>query len=224
MRTHHAAAQEHGLSQLPIKSLSEFQKAGGKLSGGTQSTHEEYDGPPRQYNSKLATTFDKLGMGGSSTGQQSSTGGTETGTHAGAGAGARTGAGAGLAAGGVGAAAAHHRRGSASSSSSSDESVGGTRRKKNRLGRAAAGTGLAGNTGTGTSLDSGPQSSSKVGGSHTASGIGNSVGNSVGSNSQPLGSTGTPTSRATGEQKPGLMDRLNPRVDADRDGKAGLGD
>lgn len=221
-RTHHAAAQEHGLSQLPVKSLSEFQKAGGKLSGGNHSTHEEYDGPPRQYNSKLATTFDKLGMAGHSTGQQPSAVGTETGTHGAHGthAGAGAGAGAGVAAAGVGAAAAHHRRGSASSSSSSDESIGGTRRKKNRLGRTAVGAGMANSSGTGTGLGSGPQQSSKLSGSHTGPG----VGNGVGSNSQPLDTTSAPTSRVTGEQKPGLADRLDPRVDADRDGKAGLGD
>lgn len=215
-RTHHAAAQEHGLSQLPVKSLSEFQKAGGKLTGGDHSTHEEYDGPPRQYNSKLATTFDKLGMGGHSTGQQPSAVGANTGSHGTHGSHAGVGAGAGVAAAGAGAAAAHHhhRRGSASSSSSSDESVGGTRRKKNRLGRTAVGAG------TGTGFGSGPQTSSKLGGSHTASG----VGNGVGSNSQPLGTTSASTSRGAGEQKPGLIDRLDPRVDADRDGKAGLGD
>lgn len=58
--THHAAAQHHGLSALPMKTLDEFKQAGGVLSGGSHNSREEYDGAPRPYNEKLATTFEKL--------------------------------------------------------------------------------------------------------------------------------------------------------------------
>lgn len=177
-----------------MKTLDEFKSSGGKLTGAS-GTHgvsrEEYDGAPRQYNEKLSTTFDKLGLGKHHQQTDSGVGGvgshTTSGTgHHGVGTGA---AGAGVAAAGVGAAAHHRRRGSNSSySSSSDESVGGTRRKKDRLSRRAVGTGAGGVTGAGST-----------------------------------GTTGT-TGTSTGQHKPGLMDRLNPRKDADGDGKAGFND
>lgn len=58
--THHATAQHHGMSALPMRTLDEFNKAGGVLSGSKTHTHEEYDGPPRPYNEKLATTIEKV--------------------------------------------------------------------------------------------------------------------------------------------------------------------
>jgi len=58
--THHAAAQHHGMSALPMKTLDEFKKVGGSLTGGSHQSHEEYDGAPRPYNDKLSTTFEKL--------------------------------------------------------------------------------------------------------------------------------------------------------------------
>lgn len=59
--THHAAAQHHGMSALPMKTLDEFSKAGGVLSGSNKThAHEEYEGPPRPYNEKLATTIEKV--------------------------------------------------------------------------------------------------------------------------------------------------------------------
>lgn len=51
--THHVAAQHHGMSALPMKSLAEFTSAGGILSGSQKHTHEEYEGAPRPYNEKL---------------------------------------------------------------------------------------------------------------------------------------------------------------------------
>jgi hypothetical protein len=189
-----------------MKTLDEFTKNGGKLTGGAHESREEYGGAPRQYNDKLSTTFDKLGFGSSGAGagagaattggikshhQPTDSGVSGVGGHTNSGGGHRgvgTGvAGAGVAAAGAGAGAAahHHRRGSNSSySSSSDESVGGTRRKKDKLSRKAVGAG--GVTGAG----------------HT-------------------GTTGAGTGQTT---KPSLMDRLDPRKDADRDGKAGIGD
>lgn len=208
-RTHHAAAQHHGISALPMKTLDEFTKGGAKLTGGAHERHEEYAGPPRQYNDKLSTTMDQLGFNnagagagagvgpgaGSTTGginshhQPTDSGVSGVGGHANSGSGHRgmgTGmAGAGVAGAGVGTAAHRHRRGSNSSySSSSDESVGGTRRKKDKLSRKAVGAGGA-----------------AVGGT--------------------TGTAGTDTGKTT---KPSLMERLDPRKDADRDGKAGIGD
>jgi len=66
--THIAAAQHHGLSALPMKTLEEFTAAGGILQGGKHSTHEEYEGAPRPYNDKLLTSIEKLGLGSGTTG------------------------------------------------------------------------------------------------------------------------------------------------------------
>ncbi|RMZ92218.1 hypothetical protein DV736_g534, partial [Chaetothyriales sp. CBS 134916] len=60
--THHTASQHHGISALPTKTLDEFNRAGGSLAGSKEHAHEEYDGPPCQYNENLNTTFEKLGF------------------------------------------------------------------------------------------------------------------------------------------------------------------
>lgn len=51
--THHAAAQHHGISTLPAKTLDEFKTAGGLLDGKGSTHHGEYDGCPRPYNKSL---------------------------------------------------------------------------------------------------------------------------------------------------------------------------
>lgn len=130
--THHVQSQHHGVSALPMKSLDEFKHAGGILEGNKGPTHEEYDGPPRQYNSKLETTMDKLGFGGDHTQH-----------HGGAGAVAGAGTGAAVAGNNHG----HHatdsgvsgmgqgrvRSGSASSSDY-EYAADGQKVKKSRLG------------------------------------------------------------------------------------------
>lgn len=86
--THHVGTQHHGISQLPMKTLDEFKSAGGILDGRSGHSHEEYDGKPRPYNEKLATTFDKLGLGHGH-GEHGAAGQTAaTSGHTGAGAGA----------------------------------------------------------------------------------------------------------------------------------------
>jgi len=160
--THHAHAEYHGMSALPMKTLDEFKKMGGSLTGGTTTTGEHYEGQPRQYNPALETTFEKLGLAG-----QHGTHGTTSTTGTGVGTGHHTGhhgAGLGAGAAGVGAAGAgaglagRHRSGSSSSSSSSDVSTGGTRTKKTKT-----------------------------------------------------------------KKRGGLLDKLNPRTDADGDGRTGFG-
>lgn len=49
---HIAPSEHHGLSQLPVKTLDEFQSLGTSLTGG-KAGHEEYDGHPRGYNPAL---------------------------------------------------------------------------------------------------------------------------------------------------------------------------
>jgi len=153
--THHAAAQHHGISALPMKTLDEFKTAGGVLTGGKHSSHEQYEGAPRQYNEKLSTTFEKLeekfhhGSTGHTT---DATGMNKT-----------------------------HRP--------TDSGVGGV------------GNGLSSN-GAGDNAHLG----------HTTE-------------NDHLGQRGTgPMGTTEGTKKPSLMDRLNPRVDADGDGKRGMMD
>jgi len=53
--SHHAAAQHHGISTLPMKTLESFTSNGGTLTGSTTAAHETYHGPPRPYNPDLMT-------------------------------------------------------------------------------------------------------------------------------------------------------------------------
>jgi len=54
---HHNAAEHHAMSELPLKTMEEF-----KASAHRAPQHETYDGVPRPYKEKLATTIEKLGM------------------------------------------------------------------------------------------------------------------------------------------------------------------
>lgn len=55
---HYYQAEHHGISALPLKTLAEFEK----LSTPRRSV-QNYEGSPRPYDSSLATTFEKLGLG-----------------------------------------------------------------------------------------------------------------------------------------------------------------
>jgi len=154
--THHAGAQHHGLSALPMKTLDEFKHAGGVIGGSKTHTHEEYDGAPRPYNEKLSTTIEKVlpGHHGSHTGTDSGLTGS------------------------------HHN---------------GTN------------SGLTGSHSTGTHTGTG----SGLTGSHTDHHNGSSN----------LGTTDRRPDSGIGSDnhtKPSLMDKLNPKVDANGDGKAGF--
>merc|ERR1712225_100001 len=175
--THHAAAQHHGLSALPMKTLDEFKNSGGVLSGGKHGAHEEYDGPPRKYNEKLSTTFEKLGLEAKEaiSGHHSGTTGT-TGTGVGNNVGSGT----------------HHRQ--------TDSGISGF---DNNMERKEAGL----NRGT----DQNPTGTTGLDRDRTGN--------------TGLGSSGRhDADNTTGQKKPSVLQRLNPRTDADGDGKRGLGD
>lgn len=224
--THHAAAEHHGLSALPMKTLDEFKQAGGVLTGGTHGTREEYDGQPRKYNDKLATTFEKLGLGH---GHDST--GTTTGTHShhhqtdsGVG-----GVGDDYNSGGL--------RGEGLNSNSTHHTTGGSNLGNNQLRDGVDGNGVAsrrpvGGSGVGDKQayngSSGIDSSRHTGGGYDgSSGIdsGRRTGGATGdlSRDTPRDTTAGRNTGTTGT-KPSLMDRLNPMKDADGDGKRGLGD
>ncbi|KAK5035198.1 hypothetical protein LTS07_002634 [Exophiala sideris] len=196
--THHAAAQHHGLSALPMKTLDEFSKAGGVLSGGKHGAHEEYDGPPRKYNDKLSTTFDKLGLEAEEAlhgGRHSGTTGT-TGTTTGGG---LTGS--------------HHQHGGVD----------------NKLeGREAGLTG--GNTGYGNERGSGLTGSNTGYGNERGSGLTgrDDYDNTRGTSGTTGGSFGKITDHTRGTGNTGTTgastrDKLDPRTDADGDGRRGVG-
>ncbi|KIX97165.1 uncharacterized protein Z520_07279 [Fonsecaea multimorphosa CBS 102226] len=150
--THHAAAQHHGLSALPMKTLDEFKKVGGVLTGGSHSAHEEYEGAPRPYNDKLSTTFEKL----------------EEKFHG----------------------------------TSSDHTTGKTHRPTD------SGVGGVGND----QVNNGSLGTDR----HNVAGNGIDVANRH--------TDGTGNLATTDGTKPSMGDRMNPRTDADRDGKVGVMD
>jgi len=161
--THHAAAQHHGLSALPMKSLDEFKQVGGSITGGHHTSREEYEGAPRPYNDKLSTTFEKL----------------EDKFHSG-----------------------HH-------TSSTTGDLNTQRQADSGIGGVGRGIG-----------------NDRVG-NDSLTGRDNTYGNeSLGSRGAgPLGTTdpvGSHGSSGTSTSKPSMMDKLNPKVDSNGDGKAGF--
>lgn len=74
---HHASAQHHGVSALPMKTLDEFKSSGG-LAGTKSHTHEEYDGAPRPYNEKFSTKLEHVLPGSHHTSHTGTTGTTGT--------------------------------------------------------------------------------------------------------------------------------------------------
>jgi len=154
--THHAAAQHHGMSALPMKTLDEFKAAGASLHGSTRETHEEYEGAPRPYNKDLQTSAEQVLSG------------THHGHHG------------------------HHN---------------------------TSGTGVTGGTGLNTTTNTSTSTRTGTSGEHMGSGPGVGTTGTFGS-SNASGNIGSQTSHSSG--KPSLMDKLNPKVDADGDGKAGF--
>lgn len=55
---HYYKAEHHGISALPMKTLAEFEKL-----ATPKRSSQNYEGAPRPYDSTLATTFEKLGLG-----------------------------------------------------------------------------------------------------------------------------------------------------------------
>lgn len=166
---HHAGSEHHGMSALPMKTLDEFKSAGGLITGSKSHTHEEYDGAPRPYNEKLATTIEKVlpGHHGSShaAGTTGGLGGAESG-----------------------------RTGGLTGDNYSSDTRGAHGGLTGNNYESNTGTGLAGTENRTGGLTSG-------------------------------GSMGNERDSGYGQQtKPSLTDKLNPKTDADRDGKTGMMD
>lgn len=198
---HHASSTHHGMSALPMKTLDEFKAAGGLLTGSKSHTHEEYDGAPRPYNEKLTTSIEKVLPGhhhSSTTGTTGTTGTGLTGTH--------------------GTHGSHTTGGL----------TGNDYDNNSRSGLTGGSSGLTGrdrdydNNNTRSSYDNNNTRGGlagtdvRTGGrdyDNRDSGVG-------GLNTKTNTSTNTTTTSST--HKPSLMDKLNPKVDSNGDGKAGF--
>lgn len=180
---HHASSTHHGMSALPMKTLDEFQQAGGLLTGSKSHTHEEYEGAPRPYNDKLTTTIEKVlpGHHGSSTTGHHTSGGL-TGAESRGTQGGLTGGNT------LGSDTRGTHGGLTGNNYESDSRSGLTGSEHNRTG----------NTSSSRDYDNGRDS-----------GIGRDSYDNNNSSSQQ-------------RSKPSLMDKLNPKVDANGDGKAGF--
>jgi len=215
--THHAAAQHHGLSALPMKTLDEFKHGGGVLTGGTHGSREEYDGQPRKYNEKLSTTLEKLGFDG----HQGSGTGTTTHSHHN-----QTDSGVGGVGGNVN--SRETGAGGLNSRTTGTDNLGSS---QTHHGTGAGGLGgqhnindsRSGTTGTGAGGLGGQHDFNESRTGTTGTGVGG-LDSKHQTNERHSGTTGTDSSTTGTGKKPSLLDRLNPRVDADGDGKAGLGD
>lgn len=213
-----------------MKSLDEFTRSGGKLTGGSHGSHEEYEGQPRHYNEKLSTTFDKLGLHGSGASHQSHdsgvsgvghTSGTGMGHNSGgmgSGVGHTSGTGMGHNNGGIGSGvqntqgynSGHHGHGAGAGALGAGvgaASVGAAAHQHRRRGSNSSSSSSSDESVGGTRRKKDKLSRKPVGGGMAGSGT---TGSHVSGND-------------SGRTKPSLMDRLNPRKDADGDGKAGFG-
>jgi hypothetical protein len=117
-----------------MKTLDEFKQAGGHIDGRGGTAHEEYEGAPRPYNSKLETTMEKLGF---------SHGNKEGHSHAGATGGAAAAGATGVASADAvkghqhndsGISGVDRQRSGSTSSSDYEYAADGQKVKKNRLG------------------------------------------------------------------------------------------
>jgi len=194
--THHAASQHHGVSALPMKSLSEFQASGGVLDGHAKHAHEEYEGAPRPYNESLKTSIEKILPGhhghSSTTGTTGSglTGHNTTGT---------TGTGLG-----------HNDHNTTGSGLTGHNTTGGL--------TGQSGSGL---TGHNTSNPGYGQNTSSLGhDNRNVAGSGYDNKSSSDYDRRPDSGVGHDQHQSSG--KPSLMDKLNPKVDSNGDGKAGF--
>ncbi|KAL8822207.1 MAG: hypothetical protein Q9191_007054 [Dirinaria sp. TL-2023a] len=217
---HQNEAKHHTSSALPAVSMADFKKQGGSLTG-REERYDGFEGEPRAVGSAL-----------------SGAGSTGTGTGAGYGSGT-TGTGTGY---GSSTTSGPH---SSKLENKLDPRVDSDRDGSRNLGATGAGTGYgSGTTGTGTGYGShttsGPHSSNlenkvdprvdsdrdgsrNLGATGAGAGYGTgTTGTGTGYGSGTTGSGYDNTTGTTTGKKPGLMDKLNPLKDSDRDGKKGF--
>lgn len=208
---HHNKATHHETTALPAMTMEQFKAKGGSLHG-REERYDEFEGVPKSIGGVTAGAA-VAGLAHKGThsehakhGDFEGTGvhGTHHGTHHGT---------AGLAGAGVAGAAgvaAHNRRGSTSSLSSSDGEGGRRPSRRSKLGLFGKNKDHADRNHDGK-VDAHDLKST----SHHSN-----VNAPVGTGAAHHNTTTTTTTTTT--RKPSLMDKLNPKVDADGDGKAGF--
>lgn len=178
-----------------MKTLDEFKKAGGVLTGGKHSTHEEYEGAPRPYNDKLSTTLEKLGFkeDGNATAAEARHRHTDSGV------------------GGV------------DNDIARGEAAAGKDVGDNTLSSGGGGIGHTAGGGNDIGRDNVAGKDIHSGNNPASFGTGD-VSNKPTAGSGLTGATGTGDTRGidTTKTTTSTTDRLNPLKDSDRDGKAGV--
>jgi hypothetical protein len=190
--THHASTQHHGTSVLPMKNLSEF-----GTSGHQGSRHEEYEGVPRSYNKDM---------------QQEQTDADINPLQK-----------------GVDGPGSHHTGGTTLSGNEPFTDDGHMIKGQ---GGSAGGYGTHGTPSTGYSGQDANGSSGLRSGEQGYGNSNSNVSSNIANgkfgdfegrdNTQGLGTNHNDASNTTTGKKASLMDKLNPKVDSNGDGKAGF--
>ncbi|KAJ8109038.1 hypothetical protein OPT61_g7744 [Boeremia exigua] len=216
---HHNKATHHSTTALPAMTMEQFKAKGGALTG-REERYDAFEGVPKNIGAGTAGGFGvtREGHSDSSHVQGATHGDYDNTAKHGGGLGKGVAAGTAVAAG-TGLAGAHSRRRSGSSSSSSDDESHRTGHRTTGAGAAAATAGVA----TGAAGHKGQQHNdfARDSATHTDK---DRLPEALREDRSRADAHNTHTrDSVAGEQKkPGLMDKLNPKVDADGDGKAGF--
>jgi len=194
---HHNKATHHETTALPAMTMEQFKAKGGSLTG-REERFDEFEGVPKNIGG--------VGAGAAVAGLTHKAGHSDHARHGDfEGAGAHSGL---------------NRRGSNSSLSSSDGEGGRRKSRRSKHGLAGATTGA----GAGAGLAHGQKTHNPIDrnndGRVDARDLTSGSARHQGTDG-PIGSNATHSTHDT-HKKPSLMDKLNPKVDADGDGKAGF--
>lgn len=192
--THHNAAQHHAVSELPPVNMAEFKERGGILSG-REERYDAFEGEPKNIGGQLKGILHGEGHDGrhaSSDLKRAAQHGDHNPVDGGVSAAGSTGR--GVLGSGAAVTGGHHHDQSRTGGVTGDNTYRGI--------ETADGAGL---------------------GKHSSSGVGGQTGS--GRQTSMLDVDGNNTSRTdsnTSGKKPGLLAKLNPKVDSNGDGKAGF--
>ena len=161
--THRAAAEHHGTSTLPTRTMDDFTSGGGSLQGSGTTAHETYEGDPRPYNPALQTER--------------------------------------------------------SDADANFQRHDGLHDHQSALGSS---TGTSGPQSSNTANEADPRVDSNQGGGSGLGTAATGAGTGQGMTGTDTSGTGVGSETAAGQQGSDFGNRVDPRVDSDRDGSAGL--
>ncbi|KAF1996840.1 hypothetical protein P154DRAFT_537640 [Amniculicola lignicola CBS 123094] len=203
--THHNAAQHHSVSELPPVNMSEFKERGGILSG-REERYDAFEGEPKNIGGQLKGILHGEGKDGKHASgdlKRAAQHGDHNPTDGGISAAGSTGRGV-LGSGAAVTGGSHHQHGD----HHHDQTRNGGLTGGNNLGN-------NGNTNTYRGIETADGAGNV--GKHSTSGVGGQR-----SMLDANDTNNTHHDTTTGAKKPGLMAKLNPKVDSDGDGKAGF--